>query len=167
MPKSCNDNKASVKWMAQCIRQAKDAIDKGAGPFAALIVRHDKLVASAVNQVSQHHDPTAHAEIGAIRAAGQKLATFRLDDCVLYSSSEPCPMCLSAIFWAKIPCVYYANDYLQAQQAGFADQFIDQQLQLPHAQKAIHIQQIKNSDLLRDAQEIFIQWQNYSDKIQY
>ncbi len=154
-------------YLNYCIELAKTSIEKGGGPFAALVVKDNNIIAQGHNQVTMNHDPTAHAEINAIRAACQVLSDFQLSDCILYSSSEPCPMCLSAIYWSRLPRVYYANDYQQAQRADFDDQFIFQELSLPHHAKRIQLQQTDNPQIRQTAAKIFDIWIAKTDKIAY
>lgn len=107
------------------------------GPFAAMIVKDGKVIVRATNTVTSSNDPTAHAEVNAIREACRILNTFQLSDCELYTSCEPCPMCFGAIYWARLKKVYFAARQVDAAQAGFDDSFIYQQLHLPHLQRNI------------------------------
>ncbi|HAL65110.1 MAG: Guanine deaminase [Bacteroidetes bacterium 38_7] len=107
------------------------------GPFAAMIVKDGKVIVRATNTVTSSNDPTAHAEVNAIREACRILNTFQLSDCELYTSCEPCPMCFGAIYWARLKKVYFAARQEDAAQAGFDDSFIYQQLHLPHLQRNI------------------------------
>ncbi|HAW57608.1 MAG TPA: tRNA-specific adenosine deaminase [Bacteroidales bacterium] len=107
------------------------------GPFAAMIVKDGKVIVRATNTVTSSNDPTAHAEVNAIREACKILNTFQLSDCELYTSCEPCPMCFGAIYWARLKKVYFAARQEDAAQAGFDDSFIYQQLHLPHLQRNI------------------------------
>lgn len=133
------------------------------GPFGCVIVRRGEIVARGSNRVTSTNDPTAHAEITAIREACRALQTFQLDDCELYTSCEPCPMCLAAIYWARIPRLFYGNTRTDAAAIGFDDEFIYQQLALAPEQRAIEMQL-----LLRDeAQAAFREWQVKPDKIRY
>jgi len=174
MKKKNKPNKKEPNWerfkllsINKAIQIAKQSIDSDGGPFGALIVKNGKIIAEGNNCVTCDNDPTAHAEIVAIRRAAHELQTFQLIDCELYSSSEPCPMCLSAIYWAGIKTVYYANDHEQASAVGFDDGFIYQELGLPHAQKKINIQQIDEAMVLQGGQEIFQKWLRKSDRIPY
>jgi guanine deaminase len=126
------------RYLSQVIELAAENARSGrGGPFAALVVKDGAVVATGVNSVSAANDPTAHAEVMAIRAACRALGSFQLDGCELYSSCEPCPMCLGAIYWARPARVYYAATCQQAADAGFDDSYIYQQFQLPHAERAI------------------------------
>ena len=133
------------------------------GPFGALIVKDGVIIAQGTNQVTVNNDPTAHAEIVAIRQASQKLATFQLLGCELYTSCEPCPMCLGAIYWARIARVYYANTQADAAQIGFDDQFIYQEFQLPINQRKLTMVQI----MKEEAKKAFELWAETKDKVNY
>jgi len=133
------------------------------GPFGCVIVRQGEIVGRGNNRVTSTNDPTAHAEVTAIRDACASLKTFQLADCELYTSCEPCPMCLSAIYWARIPTVFYGNTRTDAAAIGFDDDFIYRQVPLPPEKRAI-----KMSPLLRDvAQTTFHAWAKKSDKVRY
>ncbi|MGA3246234.1 MAG: nucleoside deaminase [Bacteroidota bacterium] len=133
------------------------------GPFAALVVRGDTIIARGTNLVTSTNDPTAHAEIVAIRAACQVLGAFQLTGCDIYTTCEPCPMCLGAIYWARPRAVYYANTKHDAAGIGFDDRFIYDEFPLPHEQRKIPMRQI-----LRDeAYVAFREWTDKSDKISY
>lgn len=150
--------------MQEAIRLAEDGMrSKRGGPFGCVIVRRSEIVARGNNRVTSTNDPTAHAEVTAIREACQVLNTFQLTDCELYTSCEPCPMCLAAIYWARIPTVYYANTRADAAAIGFDDDFIYRQMPLPPAQQAIKMQ-----PLLREAaQATFQAWSALADKVKY
>lgn len=111
-------------FMRRAIALSEKSVSNGGGPFGAVIVRNGDIVAEASNSVTIDNDPTAHAEVNAIRQAAAKLGTFDLSDCELYTSCEPCPMCLGAIYWAHISKVYYSNDRKDAAEIGFDDDFI-------------------------------------------
>lgn len=115
-------------FLQQCIALAIESAGSGGGPFGALVVRDGQVLAKAANRVTLNFDPTAHAEIEAIRNATHTLGTPHLADCVLYASCEPCPMCLAAALWARIPHVIFAATHAEADRAGFADTFIANQL---------------------------------------
>ena len=133
------------------------------GPFGAVVVRQGKIVGRGWNQVTSTNDPTAHAEVSAIRAACQKLKTFQLDDCELYTSCEPCPMCLAAIYWARFKNVYYANTRQDAAKIDFDDDLIYREVARPVARRLIPMQQL----LRPEALEVFKAWQNKTDKVRY
>jgi tRNA(Arg) A34 adenosine deaminase TadA len=133
------------------------------GPFGCVIVRRGEIVARGNNRVTSTNDPTAHAEVTAIREACRTLGTFELADCELYTSCEPCPMCMAAIYWARIPTVFYGNTRTDAAAIGFDDDFIYQQLALPPEKRAIVMK-----PLLRiEAQHSFEEWSKKPDKVEY
>jgi len=133
------------------------------GPFGAVVVRGGKIVGRGHNCVTSGNDPTAHAEIMAIRAACQRLKSFRLDDCELYTSCEPCPMCLSAMYWARLKRVYYGNTRKDAAKIHFDDEFIYAQVARPIAKRSLEMQQL----LRREALMAFREWERKPDKIRY
>ena len=121
-------------------------IANGGGPFGAVVVQNGDVIAQAGNSVTKDCDPTAHAEINAIRLAAKALQTHDLSSCILYSSCEPCPMCLSAIYWSGIKTVFYANSKLDAENAGFDDAHIYKELALPDALKSIALTHVETED---------------------
>ena len=133
------------------------------GPFAALIVRETTVIARGTNLVTSTNDPTAHAEIVAIREACRVLGTFQLTDCVLYTSCEPCPMCLGAIYWARPKAVYFANTRTDAASIGFDDEFLYHELTVPFSQRKIPIRQVLRDEAL----EVFREWEKMENKIRY
>lgn len=150
-------------FMKQAIELAVENVRGGGGPFAALIVRDGRIVATGVNRVTATNDPTAHAEIVAIRAACRAINSFQLDGCELYTTCEPCPMCMGAIYWARPRKVYFASSRFDAADAGFDDSMIYNELTLPYEDRKIPIQQ-----LLRDeALVAFREWEKKTDKIPY
>ncbi len=133
------------------------------GPFGAVIVKDGEVVAGSANMVVPNNDPTAHAEVSAIRLACQKLGDFNLSGCVIYTSCEPCPMCLGAIYWARLDKIYYANTKVDAADIGFDDKFIYEELDLPMADRNLPIVQ-----LLRDeALNAFRIWSENAGKTEY
>jgi guanine deaminase len=136
---------------------------KQGGPYAALIVKNEQIIAQSANLVTATNDPTAHAEIMAIRTACRKMKNFQLENCTLYSSCEPCPMCLGAVYWARLQHVFYACTRLDAAKAGFDDNFIYDDIALAPAQRHINMQQI----MMRGADKPFQAWQQQQDKICY
>ena len=149
--------------MVEAIRLAVENIDNNGGPFGAVIVKEGNIVGVGTNRVTANNDPTAHAEVMAIRAACKQLGTFNLKGCTIYSSCEPCPMCLSAIYWAGITELYYGCNKVDAASIGFDDKFIYDQLELPEDKR-----QLKYIPLLRDkAIEAFRKWESKADKIEY
>jgi len=128
--------------IGKVIELAVENVASGGGPFGALVVRNGQIVASGVNRVTPANDPTAHAEVIAIRSACRALSHFELAGCDIYSSCEPCPMCLGAIYWARAERVYFAARAEDASDAGFDDSMIRQQMQLPREMQQIHLQQV-------------------------
>ena len=133
------------------------------GPFGAVICRDGEVIAEGWNQVTSSNDPTAHAEIVAIRRACQHLGSFNLSGCSIYTSCEPCPMCLAAIYWARIDKIYYANSKEQAASIGFDDEFLYQEITLPLQQRSLPTEQIPSPI----AQQAFDEWRDKPDKIAY
>lgn len=138
-------------------------VRNGGGPFGAVITRNGEVVATGVNRVTANNDPTAHAEVSAIRNAAEALGTFDLSDCEIYTSCEPCPMCLGAIYWARLKKVYFANNKTDAKNIGFDDSFIYDELALPRQER-----KLASEILLHDeAMEAFRLWDMTEDKIEY
>lgn len=151
------------KFMRQAIALSIENIDKGGGPFGAVIVRNGEVVATGVNRVTASHDPTAHAEVSAIRSACSRLGTFSLEGCEIYTSCEPCPMCLSAIYWARIDKIYYANTQDDARAIDFDDSFIYQEIALPKDQRSIPtVQMLRDEAILG-----FDKWAETDEKTRY
>lgn len=150
-------------YIREAIRLSEENMEEGGGPFGAVIVKDDKIIARAGNTVTLSNDPTAHAEINAIRRAARHLNNFDLSGCVLYSSCEPCPMCLGAIYWARLNRIYFAAGKQDAGYAGFDDSFIYTEIQKPFAQRSIPTIQM----LRGEAFEVLEKWKQKEDKIQY
>ncbi len=151
------------KFMIRAIELSKQSVEKGGGPFGAVIVKDGKIIAEASNSVTKDNDPTAHAEINAIRQAAKKLGSFDLSGTEIYTSCEPCPMCLGAIYWARIDKIYYANTRSDAANIGFSDEFIYEEINKPP-----HMRKIPTIQILRDkALEAFKMWEEKEDKIEY
>lgn len=151
------------RFMREAIALSEKNIEEGGGPFGAVIVRDGEVVASAANRVVPNNDPTAHAEVLAIREACAKLGTFNLKGCTIYASCEPCPMCLSAIYWARISRICYANTKRDAAAINFDDSFIYDQLDLPMEQRAVPCEQL----LREEAICVFSKWGKNADKVEY
>jgi guanine deaminase len=161
-----NANQALTRqeWMRAAIRLSLQKMRAGdGGPFGAVVVRAGRIVGRGWNQVTSAKDPTAHAEIGAIRDACRRLKTFQLTDCELYTSCEPCPMCLSAIYWARIPTVYYGNTRKDAARIAFDDDFIYREVALPIGKRSLLMKPL----LRREALAAFREWRQKIDKIAY
>ncbi len=150
-------------WLSRAVRLAADSVGAGGGPFGALVVRDDEIVGAGTNRVRERRDPTAHAEILAIRDACMKLGSHQLEGCVVYASSEPCPMCLGAIYWARPEAVYFANDRHEAAAAGFDDAFIYDELARRPAARHIRMQRVD----IPDADEPFRLWRALSSREGY
>ena len=151
------------KFMRQAIDLSIENVRNGGGPFGAVIVRNGEVVATGVNNVVPHCDPTAHAEVSAIRKACQKVGDFKLDGCTIYTSCEPCPMCLSAIYWSGIERIFYGNTKQDAEDINFSDKFIYDELALPMTERRVPAVNIMREEAL----EAFRDWQNKSDKVEY
>ncbi len=153
-----------TKFMREAIRLSLQKMRANhGGPFGAVVVRHGKIVGRGWNRVTSANDPTAHAEVVAIREACRRLKTFRLDDCELYTSCEPCPMCLAAIYWARFKRVCYANTRRDAARIGFDDDFLYREAGKPAARRKLPMKQL----LRREALKVFAEWQAKPDKIRY
>jgi tRNA(Arg) A34 adenosine deaminase TadA len=150
-------------FMRQAIALAVENVKNNGGPFGAVIVKDGKIVATGVNRVTANNDPTAHAEVSAIRAACTRLGTFDLSGCVLYTSCEPCPMCLGAIYWAHIDKIYYGANQHDAAAVDFDDSFIYRELELEPNKRSKPIENILHDE----AQAPFNEWRAKSDKIEY
>jgi guanine deaminase len=151
-------------FMREAIKLAEDGMHGGrGGPFGCVVVRKGEIVGRGQNRVTSTNDPTAHAEVTAIRDACTHLKTFQLTDCELYTSCEPCPMCLSAIYWARIPQIFFANTRQDAAEIGFDDDFIYRQIPLPLEKRAIKIGQILREEGLKTFQG----WTKKTDKVRY
>lgn len=133
------------------------------GPFAAIIVKDGRVVGRGVNRVTSVNDPTAHAEVMAIRDACRNLATYKLEGAVIYSSCEPCPMCLSAIYWARIDAIYYAAEHTDAARAGFDDSFIYQEVRRSPRDRSVRAEQIDCQHAFKPFQD----WIELDGKIEY
>jgi len=153
----------SKKMMRKAIQLSVDNIDNGGGPFGAVIVKDGKIIAEASNSVTNDNDPTAHAEVNAIRIASKKLNRFDLSDCEIYTSCEPCPMCLGAIYWAGIKTVYYGNDKQDAAKINFDDRFIYEEIERPISERKVKFQQL----LSKEAIEAFQKWDKSDNKTEY
>ena len=151
------------EFMREAIRLASESVRNGGGPFGAVIVKDGKIVAGSSNRVTIDNDPTAHAEVNTIREACRRLGTFDLSGCVIYTSCEPCPMCLGAIYWAHIDRIYYGNTRKDAADINFADDFIYEEMDKPLGERTVPI-----IPMLRDeALQSFRMWTEKNDKTEY
>jgi len=150
--------------MQEAIRLSRQKMRRNeGGPFGAIVVRRGKIVGRGWNRVTSTNDPTAHAEISAIRDACRKLKTFQLDDCELYTSCEPCPMCLAAIYWARVKKIYYANTRKDAARIEFDDDLIYREVSRPISRRQLRMKQLLRNEALK----VFVEWQRKADKIRY
>ena len=152
-----------IDFMKKAIFLSIQNIKDNGGPFGCIIVKDNNIIAEGVNRVTFNNDPTAHAEIVAIRNACNKLNTFNLEGCELYSSCEPCPMCLSAIYWSHVDKVYYGNSREDAAKIQFDDKFIYDELLLNMEERKIPISQISRDEAIK----AFNLWENEENKIRY
>jgi guanine deaminase len=150
-------------FMARAIELAIENVRSGGGPFGAVVVKDGTMVAEGANSVTATNDPTAHAEIVAIRRACARLSRFELRGCELYASCEPCPMCLGAIYWARPARVYYASTAADAARAGFDDSLIYREIPQPHSERKIPMIQIMSDEAL----EAFRAWERQPNKLPY
>ena len=149
--------------MKRAIELSIKSVTNGGGPFGSVIVKGDKIIAEGSNKVTSNNDPTAHGEIIAIRAACEKLNNFNLNGCELYSNCEPCPMCLSAIYWSRIDKIYYANTREDARKIDFDDSFIYSEIKKNIVERKIPITQIMRDEALK----AFELWDKKTDKVKY
>ena len=150
-------------FLSRAVGIAADGIIKGGGPFGAVITRGNEIIAESNNKVVLSHDPTAHAEMNVIREASGFLKTHDLSECTLYTSCEPCPMCLGAVYWAGIRKVVYASDRLDAAAAGFNDKFIYDEMMLNPSLRKISFIRLHDCD----GEKVFRIWDEFEDKIPY
>ncbi len=150
--------------MRMAIQLATDNVASGrGGPFGAIVVRSGEVIAAEANSVTRTNDPTAHAEVNAIRAACATLQTFQLSDCDVYTSCEPCPMCLAALYWSRCRTIYYGNTAQDAAAAGFDDSFLYEEVKRPAAMRSIPIQQLLHDEALAS----FAAWRESMNRIDY
>jgi tRNA(Arg) A34 adenosine deaminase TadA len=150
--------------MREAIRLSIQMMRRGkGGPFGAVVVRKGRIVGRGCNQVTSSNDPTAHAEIVAIREACKRLKTFVLDDCELYTSCEPCPMCLAAIYWARVRAVFYGNTRQDAARIAFDDEFLYREVALPLRKRSLKMKQLLHEEAL----VAFKEWEEKPDKVPY
>lgn len=158
-----NDKDFNPEFMHMAAKIAYENIDKGGGPFGAVIVRDGEIIASGANSVTLANDPTAHAEVNAVRNACASLNTFMLPGCIVYSSCEPCPMCLSALYWAGVEKIFYGNTKEDAAAIDFSDKFIYDEIERkPEGRHVLGIH-VDNSETIK----AFEKWAAKSDKIKY
>lgn len=154
------------KFMQRAIQLSAEKMQENfGGPFGAVVVRNGIIIGEGWNCVTSSNDPTAHAEISAIRDACEKAGNFMLKDCEIYTSCEPCPMCLAAIYWARIDRIYYANTREEAAEIGFDDEFLYQEIPLPIEKRSMPT--IRMDSMANEAYDIFRQWEDKEDKTEY
>ena len=149
--------------MKRAIELSIGSVNGGGGPFGAIIAREGEIIAEASNSVTIDNDPTAHAEVNAIRRAARKLGSFDLSGCEIYTSCEPCPMCLGAIYWARLNKIYFANNKTDAKNIGFDDSFIYDELALPRDQRHLSAEEMMRNEAIK----AFEAWTKKTDKIEY
>jgi len=150
-------------FMQQAIALATENVTSGGGPFGAVVVRDNAIIATGVNRVTRDNDPTAHAEIVAIRAACQALHSFQLTGCSVYTSCEPCPMCLAAIYWSRCAAIFYGNTAADAAQIGFDDSFLYAEVKKPIADRTIPTVQLLSDQAIASFQA----WRDQTERIDY
>ncbi|MCK4919555.1 MAG: nucleoside deaminase [Bacteroidales bacterium] len=151
------------KLLKQAIELAKANVEDGGGPFGAIIVKEGVIISSAANKVTQKNDPTAHAEVLAIRQAAEKLGTWNLEGCELYTSCEPCPMCMGAVYWAHLDKVYYASGHEDARKAGFDDSEIYSEMKKDVKDRKLSMHQ----EMRAEGNEAFAKWMEKVDREEY
>ena len=149
--------------MQEALRLAEENVQQGGGPFGAVVVKEDDIIARAANRVTPDGDPTAHAEVVAIRRACRALGGFSLEGCTLYTSCEPCPMCLGAIYWARLDAVYYAATQDDAARAGFDDAFIYEELDRSSGERRLRMERL----LGEAGQRPFEAWDRHEQRVEY
>lgn len=163
---SCNKKPQTMtkeELMRKAIELSVENVQNGGGPFGAVIAKDGQIIATGVNRVTSNCDPTAHAEVSAIRAACEKLKTFDLSGYEIYTSCEPCPMCLGAIYWAHLDKMYYGNNKTDAKNIGFDDSFIYDELELPKDRRKLPSEIV----LPEEAIKAFDMWMKKEDKVEY
>lgn len=156
-------NEKQKEYMRRAIDLSKESVANGGGPFGAVVVKDGKIIAESSNSVTIDNDPTAHAEVNVIRKACKAINSFELVGCDIYSSCEPCPMCLGAIYWSRLDNLYFANTKKDAADIGFDDSFIYDEINVP-----IEKRRVKTSQFLRDeALVAFQDWESKTDKTEY
>ena len=156
-------NNKHKKYTKEALRLSEESVKSGGGPFGAVVVKDGEIVGCGKNSVAPQNDPTAHAEVMAIRNACENLGNRHLSGCVLYASTEPCPMCFGAIYWARLDAVYIANTRKDASGAGFDDEFIYEEINLPFEKRKIPFHQIK----MKEAQKALLIWKESRNKTEY
>lgn len=151
------------KFMLEAIEMASQNVDDNGGPFGAVIVKDGEVIGRGANRVTSDLDPTAHAEVMAIRDACSNIQSFDLKGSILYTSCEPCPMCLSAAYWGRIETIYFGNTRKEAAEIGFDDAYIYEQVSLDNDKRDVEMKQICSSDAIKS----FEKWNSFASKIEY
>ena len=152
------------EFMSEAVKSALEGMQNNdGGPFGCVIVKDGEIIGKGNNKVTSTNDPTAHAEVTAIRDACKNIGSFQLDGCIIYTSCEPCPMCLGAIYWARPDKVYYGSNQVDAANIGFDDEFIYKEIPLPYEKRSIPFEQIGREIALKPFQK----WLDKDDKIEY
>ena len=158
------DEQDSKQFMQEAIDLSLTGMaNKEGGPFGAVVVRNNEIIGRGNNRVTKDNDPTSHAEINAIRDACKNIGSFQLTDCVVYTSCEPCPMCLAAIYWARVKKIYFGCSRIDAAAIGFDDDFIYEEIKKSKTHRSIEVEQISRVDAI----EAFLEWENKIDKVKY
>jgi guanine deaminase len=153
-----------IKFMKEAVKVAVKGMNNNeGGPFGCVVVKNGEIVGRGNNKVTSTNDPTAHAEVNAIRDACKNLNSFQLEGCEIYTSCEPCPMCLGAIYWARPDKVFYGSNQIDAANIGFDDEFIYKEIPLPYTERSIPFQQLGREVAL----EAFVKWEEKEDKTEY
>ena len=163
MEKNYTPTEDDKRFMREAIKLASESVERGGGPFGAVIVKDGVIISGASNSVTIDNDPTAHAEVNAIRQACRRLGTFSLDGCTIYTSCEPCPMCLGAIYWAGISRIFYGNNRKDAADINFADDFIYEELDRDLENRTVPITPLLRNEALQS----FRLWSAKEDKTEY
>ena len=163
MKETLNYSTEDKAFMEMAIRLSEENVDNGGGPFGAVIVRDGEVISTGTNRVVPNNDPTAHAEVLAIRSACSRLGTFKLTGCTVYSSCEPCPMCMSALYWAGVKRICYGNTKDDAKAIDFDDSFIYDQLALSYKDRSIRCDHFMRDEAL----SAFRKWAEKDDKVEY
>jgi len=163
MERNENLTEQNKRFMREAIRLANESVERGGGPFGAVIVKDGEIIAGSSNSVTIDNDPTAHAEVNTIRQACRKLNTFDLSGCEIYTSCEPCPMCLGAIYWARLGRIFYGNTRKDARDINFADDFIYEELERPMDDRTVPVIPL----LREEALATFRMWEKKADKTEY
>lgn len=158
------EQKQNITFLQQAINLAKKGMESNTGgPFGAIVVQNNTVIGEGWNQVTTSNDPTAHAEIMAIRNACKAINHFALSGCVIYTNCEPCPMCLSAIYWARIEKIFFSSNRKEAEEIGFDDSFLYNEISLNLKQRSLPIIRIS----LPEAKQLFMTWKQKKDKTPY